>query len=536
MAKASRSKAAATRGHESDHLGQKAHDKLTSWASDIGALPNESRRDRGGWDLFVSFPSLALDSSDVFTAGGPELCCFLQVKGTRGKRQRRSVSMENWLRAVTSPTPFFFVVLQYKGSDPEPEKAYVIHLDSALAERVAAKQWEEAGTLDLVWTASHECPCNATGIYQTIREQIGPDLHDYISRKIDHWRALCSTTPVSEVRVRMPGEREADDLAMAEWAIGLKTELRIAGYQVVDKRFGGERVHPREEGEITVSIGRVPSMAKARVSVCTDTENVTLDSEMYSSKTLFPFLPDAATRVRFATKYLSMVVGRDIAPTFSVHISPSETEGSLNQLAAHAKALRLLSSGGTISISVLMSGKQIEPITYKPAPVGAQELERAQDFFVFEIVAELYVRAGLPPSVNIDPWALLDIAPDVAAARRYLHPDDKPADVVLPGSYGEVALTDDAAFVQVMLVEALPVSFWLALVIRGPLVQENDRDLRLLGVPKPPRVFVAGMWRDLETEAKALRAAIGAQLREGGLDLLIGPAPAPDTSHQTAGV
>lgn len=402
-----------------EQRGRDAEIRAQMLANEAGMRPSGFTFDVHGADSYVEVP-LRRTSSDVGTFPFDAVPALIQVKGTTGSRQQ--VTLDVWKKLVCTPQPVFFLIFEYPDNESlEPVAAYLVHVDAALTERVLARCWEfehAAGDdavlrdhrLDLTWGSEHRLDEPKAA---SMRARMVAAIEDgmYSKRKLE-WisRAGAGPRPLT-ITVGIRGAH--DDVApqLADFAVGLRTEVQIASMRGSVKRFGTARPDPRlagGEGTLRWPHDRPPSLAcSATVRHPATGDDAPLLGEMRCSHLVFRWLETQHFVVRFVQAHLDLTLrfGKGTV-NLSFTIPPGATR--LDALAAAGRAFELLLRGDCeIRFEVAGSPPHAEPIASVVDPLRFSPV--LKDVLLGALYARTVARhVELPEDVLVDPDDLRD--------------------------------------------------------------------------------------------------------------------------------
>lgn len=347
-------------------LGRMAQDYVGLFAEAGGLNRSASNPDLDGWDFHFSVPRAApLDGSNFFDADPARTAMFAQVKGTIGTTRRRAIALSHWRHAATMAMPFFFVIVEFD-QPPTPARLFVVHVDEPLVAAVAERLRREGAeakreppalhrlTMDLVWDASHEVPCDGDGLRDTLVRQAGHDMMAYAAAKQGWWENAGLTTLENHLTLRFSGPRMEAQQRLADWALGLTETLRVDQFHRVEHRWGIPRSF-EPSTDVLVSFGAPPSLGRApvRISDANGTEHASFEAEVYCNVCFIPYLPDEMWALRLVSTFLEVTFrAKSKAVTVRLNIPPNQPPVSLAELATLARAIRLLQGAATLRYTI----------------------------------------------------------------------------------------------------------------------------------------------------------------------------------------
>ena len=327
-----------------------AQGRVAVFAEDGHLNLSASNPDLDGWDFHISVPrAVPLDGSNFFDADPARTAMFAQVKGTIGKTRRRAIALSHWRHAATMAMPFFFVIVEYD-QPPTPARLFVVHVDEPLVAAVAERLRREGAaakreppelhrlTMDLVWDASHEVPCNGDGLRDALVRQAGHDMTAYAAAKQGWWENAGRATLENHFTLRFSGPRIEAQQRIAERALGLTGTRRVEEFRRVQHRWCVPRAF-EPSMDVLVSFGVPPSLGRApvRISDPSGTEHAAFEAEVYCNVCFVPSLPNEMWAVRLVSTFLEVTFrAKSKAVMVRLNIPPNQPPVSLAELATLA--------------------------------------------------------------------------------------------------------------------------------------------------------------------------------------------------------
>jgi hypothetical protein len=234
-----------------------AEDVFALACSEAGANYHRPRRDEGGWDFHVEFPSERLPPpADTHP---PRKEAYVQVKSNETGALSYRVKLSNALNAARSPTPWFYVLI-VRGAGKRPEKTYAIHVWEQLIrttlERI--RKVENAGhPLNRRELTIRFQPADKQGdnlvqwMHETIRT-VGPDYGD---QKTKLFATLGYEQGYGDIQIKF------EDVSLDQlrrFFLGLGDSIPISRFVYTPSRFGIPVKEPKvdvDSGMLTVTPG-----------------------------------------------------------------------------------------------------------------------------------------------------------------------------------------------------------------------------------------------------------------------------------------
>ena len=268
----------------SQRMGRSAEAAFKQRCSSAGITCNKSIEDDHGWDFLVEIPIFA-------PAGTPDdklppvRSALVQVKSTRAARVRVTMKVSTALQLAKRSEPCFLVVYhKVRGGERIYARLFceqdIAHTLRRGRELFVAKRPTNKGTISFGFSAEEEHTSNLLRwLIATVQELS----EDYGSEK----RRLADTVGYGDRNLRanvtFVTSRGVNDIVDLE--LGIKEELEVAQFTILDARFGIEapdpihhyeeagifRMEPSREIDCVVTLettaGTISIPSKSRVSV-----------------------------------------------------------------------------------------------------------------------------------------------------------------------------------------------------------------------------------------------------------------------------
>jgi hypothetical protein len=359
-----------------DLLGDITEADVRGWLTRAGLRATKVEKDVDGWDAHVHFSRDSTTTPLKYDLAESDITCLLQIKGTAQTGESPiPVSLSNWLKLAKCPLPTFFVIVQWRDADhnPEPLSVKVVHVGSELISRTLERAAKiENGdpppqkiTMGVPW--KDEKPLSrpyGDAIRLELLRHIGPSLEAYVIQKQD-WNANTGYEDGNRIGCTMQTTAEMlggvnVDRAMAEFAVRLRERLPIKIVDMRDMRFGLSRPHDphglvgREGGELSSSV--VPPLGHGTYAIyfANSKEWVYLDGDVYVSHLYFPFLPKESLISRCVGECFEIVSGKNRIDIKVTLPDDSDAKIEIPVAANAARCVRLATEGQTIDFSVIL--------------------------------------------------------------------------------------------------------------------------------------------------------------------------------------
>lgn len=406
-------------------LGLMGESAFTTWCAAAGLVPNPSTVDKTGWDFIVEFP---------FTSGLSPLelhqsatTCMVQIKSTDNTERKLSIALSNLRRLATAQMPAFFVFIEFDG-EPQPKRAFVVHVDEKLIERTLQRihKIEQSdgkkdlnkrtlsisyGNDNLLSEASGEC------LKKMMLECIGSSHSDYIAKK----NALLSSSGFEDGAFQMTftttGEESVQNLINI--SIGLKGEVPIASLTSTFTRFGIPCKTPfinKESGLLSMPDIKPSAKVTLRFKKKKFTSGWSFDANLYISP--FHYMTEESLRKsRIETKCFDILFNTHTGKSsFNFTIDGNDRVDAKEYLHA-LKVFDVLSieSNQLFCEMIMDTGKKFTFIAK-----GQNNKTDLHIISVLESVLELSRYFEIEGAVNITPNEALEYGDDIIRMRELL--------------------------------------------------------------------------------------------------------------------
>lgn len=325
------------------NVGQMGENELLVWAAAVGITANKAGRDETGWDFFLEFHphhipgggSLPLDAQPK------PLQCLLQVKATDGRAGRIAVKLDNWLRAVKTALPVFFLVLEYDGK-PTCQRAFLVHVGEDRIREVLKRLRElsAAGStpqlhrhsLSLRYSPDDELASpGGASLEEAITRHVGPDPALYERRKQAWIDTVGYEGAAGELKARMILPADDPEGHLVDFALGRVPEIELAGGEYRDVRFGIAAAEPMltipEGGLLRGGVFVQETILRFRWK---PGRHARMKASVYSPRNVAGVVRREALRFRISNPFLELVAGLSRVPAFTFQLA---TPGPDDELA-----------------------------------------------------------------------------------------------------------------------------------------------------------------------------------------------------------
>jgi len=365
------------------NLGKLGESEVEKWAHQRGIVPNKVQNDEKGWDTILEFPYVQSENIIPLPLDmrPPEISCRVQVKSTDKQNGKiTGIKLSNWERMAKSPSPWFFIVIEFDGKD-DAQRAYLVHvgkywigktLERLRELEIKSKKPLHECTMQLTYSETDKIDSpNGASLEKAIRKHVGDDLQKYLMKKLEWIKNIGYGDFRSKVHFRLPPMLYDSAMeTLVDFGIGITKEISLDSLNVEEVRFGMPRpLHPNiKPVNPRITCGEVPPSGEVDV-VITETEGDILFQDSfiyYSPGNLFPFIPWKYWKLRFSSEILSFIISmRDKRVEMSLNLFRSDKPIRMSQLSKAANFIR--------------HSAKSENVTFK------MELTKNDDPFVFNI-------------------------------------------------------------------------------------------------------------------------------------------------------
>lgn len=367
----------------SRNVGKLGESEVEKWAHQRSIVPNKVQNDEKGWDTILEFPYVQSENKIPLPLDmrPPEISCRVQVKSTDKKNGKiTGIKLSNWERMVKSPSPWFFIVIEFDGKN-DAQRAYLVHigeywigktLERLRELEIKSKKPLHECTMQLTYSETDKIDSpNGASLEKAIRKHVGDDLQKYFMKKLEWISNVGYDDFRSKVHFKLPPMLYDSAMeTLVDFGIGITKEISLDSLNVEEVRFGIPRpLHPDiKPVNPRITCGEIPPSGEVDV-VITETEGDILFQDSfiyYSPGNLFPFIPWEYWKLRFSSEILSFIIFmRDNRVQMNLNLFQSDKPIRISQLSKTANFIRHCSKS--------------ENVTFK------MELTKNGDPFVFDI-------------------------------------------------------------------------------------------------------------------------------------------------------
>jgi hypothetical protein len=282
-------------GFEKQVQGRIGEDELRRLCNEARLIPNRTDLDLTGWDFCVE--ELETASTAPLDCRPAALRCMVQVKTVAHLDSRPDIELVNWERMVTDSTPWFVLVVQVVNR--KPTACFLIHVGELWITRTLKRLTHLAsrsektisGKMGLKWRPEDRVsPTDGPTFTAMLHKAVGPDPADYARQK----QCLVKRLGYEDVRYRGKVRFDVTGLhELAEFAVRIRPELRIASAEVRRIRFGME-IPEFEANQGILKFAAAPSPSgRATITVTRQRTGArcTLEFDLTRASDVFPGLP-----------------------------------------------------------------------------------------------------------------------------------------------------------------------------------------------------------------------------------------------------
>lgn len=373
-------------------LGRLAEDAFAKWATAAEVTKNVSKEDERGWDFIVEFELEEEESARDPRTLDHDLRgvkAFVQVKGTDGTPEYRDLKLSN-ARSLIADTmsPAFLCVLEFDGG-MEPQRAYLVHLGRDFTARVLKRLRElpieerdrlHKHEIRVRYSTEHQVEMSGAALRSALLDPVQGNPRDYERRK-SKWLKEVGYGEVNarfKFQIEPPEEYEGDAVDyIADFATGLRQDLKIVGGKLWDVRFGIQQPSPEQikKGKLETDpdTKNVILVFKAR----DDSAKVRMGAQLFQWSAIAEAIPRSRRKIRVSAPGLELVLYtseegiRKFGFSFQL-----ERPGGLSSLRKTASLIHVLDRLGEedkeVDVSLLMSD-DFEGLKKGRIPLGGLE-------------------------------------------------------------------------------------------------------------------------------------------------------------------
>lgn len=302
-------------------LGKMGESAFSQLCASAGLTANSSDVDKTGWDFLVEFNFENEPDTRIPTIHNAATECKIQVKSTDDRKRKLSVKLSNLRRLATTPSPAFFVFLEYDNADV-PQNIFLVHLDSKLISRILHRLHQaniegevdqlHKKTITIKYDESHRLLVSGHHIKQALRKHIGPSMADYVKEKNNHLANIGFEDGFAEIEFTIFG---MDNLSkLVDSSIGIQQSADIANLIGFNKRFNLKDISPFIDVE-NVKLEFIDvepnKEGKLRISKEKNGSAFSFPAQIYITP-LPRSLPVELQKTRIATSFFSFIINPHI--------------------------------------------------------------------------------------------------------------------------------------------------------------------------------------------------------------------------------
>lgn len=345
---------------------------------------------------FPLFPNIQPPSNIPLDICLKPLQCFVQVKSTDLNPGRWPVKLDNWTRFINTPTPAFFLVLEYDGKDL-CQRAYLVHVDETYIKKVLKKLREISNKnkkmihkkkIKFKYNNKNQIlPLNGEGFAKAIENYVGGSPVQYAEKKIQTVRSIGYENDKSlfKFEVSLPDKEANIEEYLVDFLIGLNPYLKISKGEIKDIRFGIVAEEPYELfGSGRLEIDRCPDKGKILLNSKKKDRPLSIETDVNLPNGIIT--QQANFKMRFFTPFLDIVLspfkkGENVI-TFKFDFLNENKKYSLNILKQMADVVLFLNETGKKGFEI-----QFE---YKEKSLGTSKIEPiSNEIFDYKFLAKM---------------------------------------------------------------------------------------------------------------------------------------------------
>ncbi|WP_460134703.1 hypothetical protein [Pseudomonas sp. S1_E04] len=178
-------------------MGKAGERFFGAWCAAAGMTANGSETDQNGWDVFVEIDETP-EEYDPLSLHEGLIETKIQVKSTDGVKRTVDVELSNLKKMATSALATFYVLLEFESGE-SPTRAYLLHIDHDLSEKILKrvsdlKSKDQTVKLNKKYMRlnfiDEVLPLSASNLKKMILAHIGPSNSIYVENKIKHLNSV----------------------------------------------------------------------------------------------------------------------------------------------------------------------------------------------------------------------------------------------------------------------------------------------------------------------------------------------------------
>lgn len=297
-------------------LGKAGEKFFSAWCAAAGMTANSSETDRNGWDVLVEIE----DPSEGYDPLSMHEGLFetkIQIKSTDGTKRTIDVELSNLKKMATSTLASFYILLEFNGGE-SPTKAYLIHVNHSLSEKILKRVSElkskdknvKLNKKNMRLNFTEEIlPLSAIKLKEMILAHIGPSQSTYTEKKIKHLNSVGFESGKYQFQFDIAGDEQLRKLI--DISLGKNETVEVHNIFSSSLRFGtiSERSELRSDTAIFAMPDIVPSETGSLVFRNKLTgRTLTFATDLYRSP-FSSWVPESFRKARMVSKCFELYIG-----------------------------------------------------------------------------------------------------------------------------------------------------------------------------------------------------------------------------------
>lgn len=178
-------------------IGKAGERFFGAWCAASGMTANASETDHNGWDVFVEIDETSAEYDPLSLHEGL-IETKIQVKSSDGAKRAVDVELSNLKKMATSALAAFYVLLEFESGE-SPTRAYLLHVDHALTEKILKrisdlKSKDQTAKLNKKFMRlnfiDEVIPLSAVNLKKMLLSHVGPSNSAYVENKIKNLNSI----------------------------------------------------------------------------------------------------------------------------------------------------------------------------------------------------------------------------------------------------------------------------------------------------------------------------------------------------------
>ncbi|BBH46681.1 hypothetical protein [Pseudomonas sp. KU43P] len=330
-----------------------------------GITVNKSQTDKNGWDVLIEIDQLPTALTQQ-TLHEPVITGTVQIKSTRSKSLKVSVTLSNLRKMATSSLPTFYLLMDFT-QGPVPSRAFLRHVDEPLIRQIlervnthlVAGKGEKLHKLTMVvdFSSGQEIALDGSASLRSeFLRIVGSSQARYTDGKQRFLKSVGYEDGSHLMRFNLVGHENLQ--AMINATLGRGGPIELQDMQIFSKRFGLEDPSSRHHapvGTLVIEPSAPNALGTLTLRSGATGESVQVDAAAYVSP-LHSMLPLSAFQIRVDCGLFEWYVKADgSGAKFASTLDP-EAPVPLENLCTYLQVIDLMAKPQGLSIEMDFNG------------------------------------------------------------------------------------------------------------------------------------------------------------------------------------